>query len=98
MAAPGGRIWSRSGACSRQALRTVACRALGEWLPLRVCPTSTLALDVNPPELACLQIPYLEDPNTAMAMFESAAIVSYLRETYGQPSAQGTSAAGRKAD
>mmetsp|Transcript_5627 Transcript_5627/g.19276 ORF Transcript_5627/g.19276 Transcript_5627/m.19276 type:complete len:359 (+) Transcript_5627:145-1221(+) len=28
------------------------------------------------------QVPYLEDPNTGIAMFESAAIVDYLRKTY----------------
>ena len=27
-------------------------------------------------------VPYLEDPNTGVAMFESAAIVKYLEETY----------------
>jgi glutathione S-transferase len=30
-----------------------------------------------------LQFPYLEDPNTGAAMFESAAIVEYLQQTYG---------------
>lgn len=30
------------------------------------------------------QAPYLEDPNTGVAMFESAAIVKYLEETYGK--------------
>jgi glutathione S-transferase len=29
--------------------------------------------------------PYLVDPNTRQAMYESADIVSYLRETYGAP-------------
>lgn len=29
------------------------------------------------------QVPYLEDPNTGVAMFESAAIIEYLRKTYG---------------
>ncbi|GAB4816927.1 hypothetical protein N2152v2_003973 [Parachlorella kessleri] len=29
------------------------------------------------------QVPYIEDPNTGVAMFESAAIVKYLDETYG---------------
>jgi glutathione S-transferase len=29
------------------------------------------------------QFPYMEDPNTGVAMYESAAIVAYLRETYG---------------
>lgn len=30
------------------------------------------------------QFPYLEDPNTGVAMYESGAIVDYLKETYGQ--------------
>jgi glutathione S-transferase len=29
------------------------------------------------------QAPYLEDPNTGIAMFESAAIVEYIRKNYG---------------
>jgi glutathione S-transferase len=29
------------------------------------------------------QVPYLEDPNEGVAMFESAAIVDYLARTYG---------------
>ena len=28
------------------------------------------------------QVPYIEDPNTGIAMFESADIVQYLEETY----------------
>ena len=27
-------------------------------------------------------MPYLEDPNTGVAMFESAAMVDYLEKTY----------------
>lgn len=30
------------------------------------------------------QAPYLEDPNTGVKMFESAAIVDYLKATYAQ--------------
>jgi glutathione S-transferase len=28
------------------------------------------------------QVPYLEDPNTGVQMFESADIVEYIRATY----------------
>lgn len=28
------------------------------------------------------QVPYLEDPNTGVQMFESAEIIDYLRATY----------------
>lgn len=30
------------------------------------------------------QVPYLEDPNTGIAMFESSAIIKYLQDTYGK--------------
>lgn len=29
-----------------------------------------------------LQVPYLEDPNTGVEMFESAEIIEYLKQTY----------------
>ncbi|MDX1670043.1 MAG: glutathione S-transferase N-terminal domain-containing protein [Limnobacter sp.] len=32
-----------------------------------------------------MMVPYLEDPNTGKALFESEAIITYLRQTYGQP-------------
>jgi hypothetical protein len=35
----------------------------------------------------CLQVPYMEDPNTGAKMFESADIVEYLRATYAVPQA-----------
>ena len=32
----------------------------------------------------CLhQVPFLEDPNTGVCMFESKAIIEYLEKTYG---------------
>ena len=30
-----------------------------------------------------IQVPYLEDPNTGVKMFESRDIARYLRSTYG---------------
>ena len=30
------------------------------------------------------QVPYLEDPNTGIEMFESSDIVKYLQQTYGK--------------
>ena len=45
-------------------------------------------LEDPPPHTAlCMQVPYLEDPNTGVALFESAAIAQYLRDTYGPPKA-----------
>jgi len=29
-----------------------------------------------------IQVPFLEDPNTGIEMFESAEIIEYLRATY----------------
>ncbi|MFY0524386.1 glutathione S-transferase N-terminal domain-containing protein [Archangium gephyra] len=34
-----------------------------------------------------MMVPYLSDPNTGEAMFESADIVAYLQKTYGAPDA-----------
>lgn len=34
------------------------------------------------------QVPFLEDPNAGVAMFESTAIMQHLRETYGKPAEQ----------
>ena len=36
----------------------------------------------------CLQVPFLEDPNTGVCMFESKAIIEYLEKTYGGGAAQ----------
>jgi glutathione S-transferase len=33
-----------------------------------------------------MQVPYLEDPNTGAALFESAEIVDYLERSYAEPS------------
>jgi glutathione S-transferase len=30
-----------------------------------------------------MQVPYLKDPNTGTALFESADIIAYLEKTYG---------------
>ena len=30
------------------------------------------------------QVPFMQDPNTGVAMFESASIVNYLEETYAE--------------
>ncbi|CAD7699431.1 unnamed protein product [Ostreobium quekettii] len=33
--------------------------------------------------MGLFQVPFIEDPNTGVSMFESAEIIKYLRETYG---------------
>ena len=38
--------------------------------------------DVMREKTSRFQVPYLEDPNTGIKMFESGAIVKYLMETY----------------
>lgn len=35
-------------------------------------------------ETGRLQVPYLKDPNTGEALYESAAIIAYLKRTYGR--------------
>lgn len=37
-----------------------------------------------------MQVPYLEDPTTGAAMFESRDIVRYLEDTYGAPAHRAT--------
>ena len=32
--------------------------------------------------LLCVQVPYIEDPNTGTAMFESNEIITYLNKSY----------------
>lgn len=34
-------------------------------------------------ETGCFQIPYIQDPNTGVALFESEAIMEYLQKQYG---------------
>jgi len=34
-------------------------------------------------KMGMFQVPYIEDPNTGVNMFESSEIIKYLRETYG---------------
>lgn len=34
--------------------------------------------------LGRVQVPYLEDPNTGTSLFESAAIIDYLEQTYAR--------------
>lgn len=38
--------------------------------------------DVMREKTSRFQVPYIEDPNTGIKMFESGAIVKYLLETY----------------
>lgn len=53
----------------------------------RGSPTRALLKDLT----GRMQVPYLEDENTGVAMFESAEIVEYLDKVYG-PSAPGAKA------
>lgn len=56
-----------------------------------LCESTALADSRRRPELVALggkmQVPYLVDPNTGVAMYESDDIVAYLRKTYGPPAA-----------
>lgn len=38
------------------------------------------------------QVPYLEDPNEGVYLFESSAIVKYIQDTYALPDTTTTSA------
>jgi len=52
--------------------------------PERPCPTcrGSTKRDELLARTGTFQVPYLEDPNTGVKMFESAAMVEYLEGTY----------------
>ncbi|WP_040512297.1 MULTISPECIES: glutathione S-transferase N-terminal domain-containing protein [unclassified Limnobacter] len=52
--------------------------AVGEYNPVKGGKREQFMAKTNK-----MMVPYLEDPNTGKAMFESKAIVQYLLETYG---------------
>ncbi len=52
--------------------------ALGEYNPVKGGKREQFMAKTNK-----MMVPYLEDPNTGKAMFESKVIVAYLLETYG---------------
>ena len=50
---------------------------------VRYCPRGSVSKrDELLAKTGTFQVPYLEDPNTGVAMFESAAMVDYLEKTY----------------
>ncbi|XWS43413.1 hypothetical protein CRYUN_Cryun16bG0101500 [Craigia yunnanensis] len=48
------------------------------------CPRGSPKRQILYEKAGHFQVPYLEDPNTGMQMFESAEIAEYLRATYAQ--------------
>ncbi|CAK9860894.1 unnamed protein product [Sphagnum jensenii] len=51
------------------------------------CARGSAKRDILKQKTGIFQVPYLEDPNTGVKMFESADIVKYLRATYAIPQA-----------
>jgi glutathione S-transferase len=51
------------------------------------CARGSVKRDILKQKTGIFQLPYLEDPNTGVKMFESADIVEYLRVTYAIPQA-----------
>ena len=50
---------------------------------VRYCPRGSVSKrDELLAKTGTFQVPYLEDPNTGVEMFESAAMVDYLEKTY----------------
>jgi glutathione S-transferase len=84
----------RERLCEREIhylLRNTGRAALRDWLP----PPLRAALNIEPSsqlhnrarllkQTQQVSIPYLVDPNTGAAMFQSAAIVDYLDKTYAK--------------
>lgn len=72
-------------------LRSSGRSTVGEWLPpklrehLQIAPGSTLHNRVALMQKEGKQgIPYLWDPNSSVGLFESEAILMYLRDSYGR--------------
>lgn len=70
----------------RQCGRTLA----GEWLPPQVRERMAQPVESELPNRRYLlehtgrmAVPYLHDPNTGAGLYESAAIIDYLRQQYG---------------
>ena len=49
---------------------------------MRYCPRGSTKRDELLEKTGRFQVPFLEDPNTGVEMFESASMVTYLEETY----------------
>jgi glutathione S-transferase len=49
------------------------------------CPRGSFNRDRLLEKTGRFQVPYLEDPNTRVNLFESAAIIEYLDKVYGLP-------------
>jgi Glutathione S-transferase, N-terminal domain len=49
------------------------------------CPRGSFNRDRLFDKVGTFQVPYLEDPNTNVQLFESAAIVEYLEKVYSLP-------------
>lgn len=75
------RRHARSGLAPRRRPASAGSQATARLL--RCARSRRLTTALPCPALYCLQVPYIEDPNTGVAMFESSAIVEYLEKTYG---------------
>ena len=64
-------MWGREEEVGIRSVASVAWTSLS----CGICTAATLTG-------AFVQVPYIEDPNTGTAMFESSKIIQYLNETY----------------
>ena len=62
------------------AAAAACCRAIPPRVPVSIEPPLRAAA-IN--RRHATQVPYLEDPDNGVALFESAAILEYLEKTYG---------------
>lgn len=68
------RLWAFRSQLSRWLTSNMIQERLYGLMQLISLPLFSVFLDS--------QVPYLEDPNTGVKMFESADIVEYVRKTY----------------
>ncbi|GAX74499.1 hypothetical protein CEUSTIGMA_g1948.t1 [Chlamydomonas eustigma] len=76
------RMWMYEGSPFVKIVREVLCELEIPYLQIttgRGSPKRQQMMDTY----GTFQVPFLEDPNAGVCMFESKAIIEYLRQTYG---------------
>ncbi|KAH1123164.1 hypothetical protein J1N35_006324 [Gossypium stocksii] len=76
-------IWSYEGSPFCKIVREVLVELELPHIQ-RSCARGSLKRQILYEKAGHFQVPYLDDPNTGVQMFESAEIVEYLRATYAQ--------------
>ena len=77
-------LWSYEGSPFCTIVRERLCE-LGIPHTQISCPRGSFQRERLLEKTGRFQVPYLEDPNTQVSLFESAAIIEYVEKVYGLP-------------